>query len=110
MEQNRFKEIKDQIIDEACTMCLHDCFPQHTNQPLLKSGMPQAYRVPDDGQPFGFRFKDMVDIEVHVEMVARTISGTKVHQMVPQLAIYGIAADGKGVLIANKILPTTRSF
>lgn len=100
---------RDQIVQIACDKALHMCFPVNTNQPDLKTGGRQAFRVPDDGDPFGFDFHG-VDIEVHVNMVSRRVPDTEVFLMVPSLTIYGIVGDGRGHLIATKILPTERNF
>jgi len=102
-------DIKAQILSIACDKALHQVFPSKTNAPELEGGGWEAFRWPDDGLPFGFDYKG-VDIEVHVEMVTRRVKGTAVFHKVPQLTILGICKDGRGHLIADKVLPTERSF
>jgi hypothetical protein len=109
MDKDKLYSVKEQITQIACDKALHQCFPTRTNQRELQSGGFRAFRVPDDGEPFGFSYHG-TDIEVHVNMVSRRIKDTQCFQMVPSLSIYGIVGDGRGHLIAEKVLPTERSF
>ena len=99
-------DIKEMIISIARDKCLHQFFPRRTNS---KEGLHRAFRLPDDGQPFGFNFLK-VAIEVHVKMVV-PIGTIKTHALfsheVPKLTIYAIDGEtGKGRLIAEDVYPT----
>jgi hypothetical protein len=112
-------DFKAQIIQIASDMCLHQRFPLKTNQVgkegqfasdvkvWLGSSGRAPYRVPDDGQPFGFEFHG-VSIEVHINMVARTIPRTKSTRMVASLTIFGLHPNGLIKTIATGIIPAER--
>jgi hypothetical protein len=90
-------DTKENIILVARDKCLSMCFPVHSNNPRHR-----AFRVPDDGGPYGFEYHGC-SIEVHVNIELRRVKGTGVFARVPVLNIYGVLKDGRLHLIANKV-------
>jgi hypothetical protein len=68
---------------------LHMFFPVVSNHKGHR-----AFRLPEDGQPFGFDFKG-ITIEVHCSVEMRRVKGTGVFHAVPRLSIYGVVRDGR---------------
>jgi len=91
-------DIREAIIVLAKDMCRFKTKPQRTN-----GSRDKAFRFPGEEAPFGFEFNG-VDIEVHVTSKMTRVPGTVTFVRAPVLTIYGIAKDGRGHLIADKVM------
>jgi hypothetical protein len=91
---------KEIIVAIARDTCLNKVYPTRTNSHNMR-----AFRDPEDGQPFGFCYNG-VYIEVHVKMVRFRMKGTAIYLDTPIMSIYGLAKDGRGLLIVDNIYVT----
>lgn len=97
---SNYPEIKDDIISIAKDKHNNQCFPVLTNHPHSQ----RAFRVPDDGNPFGFEYHG-VHMEVHQTHVRNVhIKGTGSFRHIPVLLIIGISAKGTRKVIAKGVL------